>query len=407
MRVKRFAGLAIACVLVWLVALFAQDASGRPGNVLLHTHGAPRFAVDFTRAATGAQSLPPGTSFSRASDGYWYPTGAASVAKASAGNNTALIGTFGGTNGLRINPATTNALPTEVAPTTGNGWLAGTAAAPIVNDAVAPDGTTTAARLQPASGEFSNYYGASGAAGRKVASFYGSTRTNPSAQQETSGTVTFQASAAWTATAVWTRRSLAFNNADATTFYFIPSDGRDKSGQGGVVGAAHDLESWGYQVELGHQHATDLVTGGATRAGERFWLTSVPANVGGHLVLTVQFIPYAAPQDLDPNSRVWTTVAGDYAEIDPATRRLTISVGGTAYTLPVAMSWFPFNTVRIGTTAGNGQSSAYYTVNGSAPVMLGLTAGSHAAITTPATIDILSNGATKELSSLLQRVEVW
>lgn len=144
------------------------------------------------------------------------------------------------------------------------------------------------------------------------------------------------------------------------------------------------------------------------RAADRLYVAASSVLDGGRLAFEVTLLPAAAPTGYSYSPRLWTTDAGDYAEIDHATGRLVVSIDGASWSPTAALSWTAGQTVTIRVEAGGGTeySGASYRVGSGAPVDLGTSASVQAALA-PTTIDLLCNGTSQCFEGTVRTLSAW
>lgn len=144
------------------------------------------------------------------------------------------------------------------------------------------------------------------------------------------------------------------------------------------------------------------------RAADRLYVAAAAVLDGGRLALEVTLLPAYSPTGYGYNPRLWTTDAGDYAEIDHSTGRLVVSIDGASWSPTAALSWTAGQTVTIRVEAGGGTeySGASYRVGSGAPVDLGTSTSVQAALA-PTTIDLLCNGTSQCFEGTVRTLSAW
>lgn len=144
------------------------------------------------------------------------------------------------------------------------------------------------------------------------------------------------------------------------------------------------------------------------RAADRLYVAAASVLDGGRLALEVTLLPAYSPTGYGYNPRLWTTDAGDYAELDHATGRLVVSIGGAAWSPTAALSWTAGQAVTIRVEAGGGTeySGASYRVGSGAPVDLGTSTSVQAALSAT-TIDLLCSGTSRAFEGTVRTLSAW
>lgn len=358
------------------------------------------WTVDFASFAAGNYAaLPMGLALARASDGHSVQTGPNTVALIGAGNNLARLGRRGSTDPMALvfEHASTNI--TALRAMSGGAWLDGNATQGA--DVVGPDGATLAHAFSATNAQFSDFH-TQGASLVNAATYTGSiwTRASTAGVKDTCGfwiqLGTATANASGTLTETWERRQCT-QTANGTAHQVVPVDGR---AVGGLSAAARDAYVDFCQLEAG-KICTEWVPTG-TRAGERLY-TTYPSVSQGKLRLELDLQPKGARADYASAIRVWT-LGSDYAEINPTTGVMTISIGGETNTT-AAMNWAANDRVRLWIASGGGAASVVsYKVNNGAtasPAITGDPLGNLTALGTP---DLLCNGTSNQFTAWVRSV---
>lgn len=148
-----------------------------------------------------------------------------------------------------------------------------------------------------------------------------------------------------------------------------------------------------------------LAPAGGGRASERLYHASAGDLLdGGRLSFEVTFVAGQTPTGYAYSPRLFTTDAGDYAEIDHTTGRLVVVVDGDTWSPTTALSWAQYDVVTIAVACGGGTeySQAAYAINAGITVDLGASTSVQAALSA-STIDLLCNGTSQVLEGWLQR----
>ena len=144
------------------------------------------------------------------------------------------------------------------------------------------------------------------------------------------------------------------------------------------------------------------------RAADRLYVAASSVLDGGRLALEVTLLPAYSPTGYGYSPRLWTTDAGDYAEIDHSTGRLVVSIDGDSWSPTAALSWTAGQAVTLRVEAGGGTeySGASYAVAGGAPVDLGTSTSVQAALA-PTTIVLLCNGTSRAFEGTVRTLSAW
>lgn len=380
----------------------ANSSSGASG---------PAWEADFTALSLGTDTLPSSLLFARASSGHSVQTAADAVTTTGVtANDTPRIGQRGaaGTRGLVLEHGATNSLIRSRDLSTG--WVAGTGT--VGAAATGPDGTSGARRLQDGAAGYGPYQTIALAASPCTYSHWcqdGAGGTGDG-QVNISGGLNY--ARGYTTSASWARVSLTNPIGNASTTV-LPDDGRDLAALGyvgGVAADAHDVLVDFCQCEQGGFATEAIVTAGATatRAGEKLYLADAADVVfGGKLGLEVRFTPKGASHEYATDMTVWYQDATHKAVISATTRKLTVTIGAESYTFPVALGWDALDTIDLYVEAGNGVAWAIYRVADGSPVVLGQSADTHASLTASGEIDLLCEGATKQLTSTIHTLRAY
>lgn len=280
-------------------------------------------------------------------------TSASTVAAQAFVANTPKIGQRGDANtrGLVIDPASTNLL--QYSSQLESVWVAESGMS--VNNAVAPDGTTTAEKLTRVAGGpiLTRIYQASAVAFTNSAWLL----------QGTQGTVTSlgyagSGSSNFTATASWQR----CQRAPVTTSYAYTILYVNANGEAGAAANGDNFVWWGAQAEL-LKYATELMPTAATTASraagyERRSMSSYVSN--GQMRLRMLLSPKGTAAAYDTDARLFTVNGGPvacYANIATGTRILTIVHDATTLTFAVPMGWEADKYMEIEIHVGGSQAT--------------------------------------------------
>lgn len=144
------------------------------------------------------------------------------------------------------------------------------------------------------------------------------------------------------------------------------------------------------------------------RAADRLAVAASAVLDHGRLALEVTLLPAYSPTGYGYSPRLWTTDAGDYAEIDHGTGRLVVSIAGDSWSPTAALAWTAGQAVTLRVEAGGGTeySGASYAVAGGAPVDLGTSTSVQAALA-PTTIDLLCSGTSRAFEGTVRVLSAW
>lgn len=363
--------------------------------------------ADFSAlAAGGTTTLPDGLAFTRASDGHTVQTAEATVALVTAGNDVARIGRRAAADPLALvlEEARTNLLKSSRAHGS-TGWTTGGTTASTPDAGNGPDGSAVADRSSVAGGAFGPYQAVTVSDTAAYTCSLWLRATSGTSTYQMFGTATAFGFATGTATTTY-RRVAATLTAGGTSLVYEPNDGRDLTGSGGIVDAARDVLIDLHQVEAGAFATEAIVTtaAAATRAGERLRITAT-VIVAGRLALEIDCQPKGARADYAAAARVWTR-GTDYAEIEPTTGVLTVSIGGVTNTTS-ALTWSANDHVQLYVAAGGARpTTVSYRVNNGATITPTVT-GSALGALSAGDVDVLSDGTSSQLSCWLRAVRAW
>lgn len=385
---------------------------GLPFGKLAPVMGAaasPRWEADFTTLALGTDTLPALLLFARASSGHSVQTSATALTTTGiTANDTPRIGQRGAaaTRGLVLEHEATNYLIRSRDFSVG--WIAGTGTVGAAT--TGPDGTSGARRLQEDALEYSPYQ----VVGLSVAPYTYSHWCQDGAGGVGDGQInltgTLKYALGYATSSSWARKTLTNPSAAASTTVIV-DDGRDLAALGyvgGVAADAHDALADFVQIEAGKFATEAIVTAAAavTRAGEKLYLANAGDVVfNGRLSLEARFTPKGAAHEYAADMTVWYVDATHKAAISATTRKLTVTIGVESYTFPVALGWDAFDTVDLYVEAGNGVAWAVYRVNDGSPIVLGQSADTHASLAGSGEIDLLCEGATKQLTGTIHTLK--
>ena len=325
------------------------------------------WSADFTTLTPGAVATLPGSLVLTRASAATVQTGTSTVVTAGIGTDVARAGRRldADTIGLVLEAERTNGAFNNSRNSTRNNAGTGTETA----NQTGPDGTANAARDAIGAGQYSTYWqnplNGPYTVGQPVTWSVWAKLASGSAP----GRIEYN-SAGWgqvavTVGAAWGRVSYTTNATTTSNLGLIPTTGRD--------GTARDNYTDLGQIESGAWASEAIVTttGSATRAGERLYLASAAPYVNaGRLTLAISCRPKAARDKYAAAMRVWTS-GTDYAEINPTTGVMTVSIGGSTNTTAAI----------TGSALGN--------------------------VSTAGALDLLCNGTSNQLSAWITRMAAY
>jgi len=376
---------------------------------------------DFTTLTPGAvATLPGGLLLTRASSAT-VQTATDTVVTSGIGNDVARAGrrVTADLVGLLLEEARTNSHPWSRAPNNA-GLSAGSGDTYPLTGQPSPDGTNNAVEVVVTSGNLSKFALTLGiGAVSRVGSLWVIKGPGSGLYQASNfvGGSTAQGSAVFgTAGATWSRAiTPSFLFTAGQNVGLITNDGRAVTYTGGEnVARARDAEFDLIQWETG-KFATEVqVTAGAaaTRAGERLRYPTASQLVShGRIAMATSVRPKGAVTDYSSNMRLFTDAndATTYAEISCTTGQVIVSIGGSTYTTPAAMSWSPYDSVNIWVEAGGGvqHTLVTYQVNGAPTVLLGESGTAQGNIPATGALDLLCSGTAQQFSSWITALEFY
>jgi len=387
--------------------------------------------ADFTAATAGAvAALPAGLAFGRASAaGY---TDGATFSVAGVGPNVARRGRLAAADvcGLHFEPGMTNGCGATGGDFTSgsvawNNTLGGGSATcpynPGSGTILGPDGATPATRVQTPSGGFGGpflsgagltNYGAtgnmfsvwlraiSGTAPYQI--FNNATYGGQRKSYGTSGAPPYDWGGGTAAlTTAWQRAYMS--TVDAVAFLLV-TEGRAHD-PAGLPATALDHMAAFPQFESG-RYATTYWPG--TRAPERLWHTAVESLLSaGQLTLDLRLRPLGGPDDYVGGAYLWYRDASNNCSYASATRRLTVTIGGVAWSPPTALDWAAGDALEVCTVVGNGPSRAFFQVNDGGGIDLGAAPTSAGALAWTGTLDLLCAGTTGQFGGIVERIYAY
>lgn len=361
------------------------------------------YTVDFSAMSVGAMTTPSGLSVVRST-----------VAGAENGDNAFLvdcaainqgrIAQRGSNRGLRVERATTNRISNPRRPSL---WpQAASNGSTTDNAGIGPDGLTKAALHAINSGGFGRYYtnGTSLMANgtRYTGSLWMKKNTLDPYQFNLSDTVGNYVSGAALPTS-WLRYSQE-RVSTANGGGFMPADGR----LGGIAAGARNYYSDLHQLEAGT--LSTWIDG--TRAGDQILNTLGIIGANGSIKFELIWTPTITPASAVTWGitalTLWRLDASNYIEINTATRKVKVVIGGQVEILPNALpAWSLDDTLLIRVDAGNGIPTGSYIHNGGPRTSLGSGSSQPYLITGGANVDFFSNGTTQQLQGIIQKVTVY
>ncbi len=376
----------------------------------------PIWTSDFTTLSLGSGiALPNSLLISRASDGHSVQTSSSTVQLLSAGNDTARVG-------QRTNDTSSRGMILESAKTNNfldSRQLNAASYTPGIatltqNAANGPDGSLLSDRVNASSAQYSPYQTPVLTTAKHTFSMWARANSGTSQHQIQHYNGTAYAESLLIDT-TWTRR--AVSRASSASTALIPVDARDWSAAGGIVATAMDVIIDMIQVELCAFPTEWIATSASpvTRAGERLYLTDRTNLIrSGRLSLEIVCIPKGAAHEYSSAMRIWTIDGSNYCEISSTTQLLTVVIGGTSHTFPVALGWNRYDKLELFVEAGGGSevSKAYYRVTpngGSAgtTIFLGESASAQSSISSSGSIDLLCNGTSNQLDCWVQSIKAY
>jgi hypothetical protein len=375
--------------------------------------GLPPLAVlDFTALTAGALASLPGLSFERASSAT-VQTGTSTLVTAGIGSNVARAGRLLDAHnvGWLLEEARTN-LVHDCRALDAASWSAGTGTL-TVSYANGPDGSALSAdRFVTTSGGFSPIR-ALGSQTATIAASAWLRHPTASGQYQLAQFINASTGAVATGTADTTWRRVACTRAwVAQSPVFVPSDGENLTGiAGGLAAGIRDMVVDLSQCEVGGFASSAIVTSGgtATRAGERgYRATGADYVDNGRVTMVSRSRPLGSSSQYANDMYLWRTAADTHARVSASTGAVIVTVGGSAYTTPVAMTWAALDLVEIVVAAGGGVLPTlvkYRVNNGSWTTLSTGTPPTQAAIAAAGALDVMSNGTAGQFSAVHERAE--
>jgi hypothetical protein len=217
-------------------------------------------------------------------------------------------------------------------------------------------------------------------------------------------------------TTAWKRIHGLAANSLGSGFGVTVCDGRDFSASGGLTAGARNFDTFGVQREDGLFPTEHIptTTAAVTRNGERLFY----ATASTLLASDASHRPY---YDLYPKGssgqyladmRLWYYDANNHAEVVFSTGAVKITIAGSAYTTPVAMTWAADDHVEIWLPAGGGSvaTEVKYRVNGGSWTILSTGSPPTQADVPFSTsaLDVLCGpGATQQFTARVKTYEVY
>lgn len=370
-----------------------------------YTYDGDLLDVDFTALPLGAcATLPGGLTFTRASDAT-VQVGAHARLDSVGGNDIAAIGQrtdLQDDRGLVIEPATTNIAYPSTPPTTSTGtWGFVPGGGTVTAGQVDPANGTNATRLQLPDAQYCWQLLAASNPTLCMWSLWAQNRNNAGGLTIYQGDGT---TAGWQVgapnyTADWQRISKYLAPADSLFF--------DTRGYATPYYAPIDGNFCGVQVE-NRKYTTELVittTAAATCAGKHVERSVAGVVDGNRLSFEFRFTSKAAIGDADGVGYFWRIDANNYASLDPSTRKFTASIGGTAFTWTIPLSWKLFDKVSLYVAAGNGAPRLAYRVarlGVAVDLGTGTTMGN---APSTGTVSLMCDGTTGQVASWWHRLK--
>jgi len=386
--------------------------------------------VDFSTFAVGSGSAAlaaAGLSFSRAlnakSSSETVQTSDTTVLSSGLTANVPRIGqrtSSSTTRGIVLEESRTNLFPQcrqiIVSPLT-----AGTVTSTSDSFTAADGATVNRNRCQPASGGESPYYaGGSFAAAcfsAWVRSGNGSTNSWQIAVGDGTGNTR---GVGGTVGPTWQRAIVTCTG--CSSIACVPVDGRNWTGGPGA--GARDAAADLMQAELigstfPGRFATEVVISDATsttRLGERLWHPTGSALVdGGRFTALWAVIPKGDSSNYNTSSianqkiRLVTFGASDYIEWDASTHKISVVVGGSAWTPTTVVTWSQFDLLElfVGMGSASINSIAKYRLNGGSVVDLGNSGSAQGALSPGSTADLLCNSTSNQFTCWFQHFSAF
>lgn len=316
---------------------------------------------------------------------------------------------------------TTNYLATYASgPSDQTGWArngGGTVVFPYVG-ILSPDGVTSASEVTAVSGNF-DAYATPGGLGAAVARVGSAWIRKPTAGSGlyclhlSSGTVLGWSQPSdpggvypgGTAPAAWRRAWQA--DAAAAFGYFMIVEGRGNLAPNppGLVASNLDVLAALCQLEDGFSPSS-FINGG--RGAERLQIPAVETVLSaGRLTISIRVRQTAASANCFGVQTLWFFDANNKATYSPTTQRVTITVGGVAWSPLQPLLWQLGDTVDFCVVVGNGPSHLYWQLNDGGGIDLGFAPTSAAALTWTGAFDLLQAANVNQFDGWYENIKIW
>lgn len=372
------------------------------------------------QAAGGVALFPSWVTFARASDQYTVQTSASTLVTGLTGSNVGYIGNRGGTlgkawsNGLSFEEARTQVMSTNPRSVDA---LTSPGTATQTGGQSSPCGDSLAYRVQATSVQYSDFSAWSVSSGAYAISLWHKQGSGGALFQwyAYGTTPTTSTRSGGTAPSSWSR-NVVVDYITTTTKGFVPCDGRDFFGSGGITAGSRDVVIDFMQLEAGKYATEAISTASAARAAPRLTTTDKTKlfTPRGKLYWEIDWTPSASPSAYPAAIQIspYLSATDAGASISNTTGRLSVTAGGVTWTPTTDLNLHIWagRRVRIGIVSGGGElprAMIFFPDNGTVLDLGTGTAPQPSYSLASGTVDLVGNNGSNIPSGLIHSINAW